>query len=58
MEINPDIYDLELKLKKNRKTARDSIDMLSTALIALQRGRGHVVEDHLERVIDDLKKML
>jgi hypothetical protein len=50
-------HDLRMQIARRNRAMDLSIDMLRDALAAHRRGRGHVVTDHLERVIDYLEKV-
>ena len=43
---------------RTRRVAGESITMLNYALHAARRGRHHVTIDHMERVVDDLERLL
>lgn len=46
---------LELTEKRNRRD-QECLELLMTALTALQRDKPHVVQDHIERAISRIEK--
>ena len=48
------VDDLLVDRAKLYRTANDSLVMLNKALTALHKGKSHVTDDHIERVIDYL----
>lgn len=49
-------YDHYLERGATLRRLRSDVDMLLTALQALERGKSHVVKDHVARVADSLRE--
>ena len=50
--------DLENVRCKVRRTGREAIALLANAGLALDKGKTHVTQDHVERTIEALKQLL
>ena len=55
IELDEELIALKADI---RRTVRAESDFLRVALIALEKGRYEVVKDHIERVLDQLNKLV
>ncbi len=48
--------EVATKAAKRLRCINDSVQMLEDALHALRSGKVHIVDDHIDRVLTDLRK--
>lgn len=51
-------HDLEILRADTLRRIETKLELLQIGLVALQRGKPHVMIDHSERVIDGLSKLI